>query len=119
MAPEKNREAVEVIEGSGIVEEINGDQEWTASNGYTKDVGGKSVVRLHVTWDNPVASSGPWVDVECQGTRQLKGSRQFGNVTKLTFYVDTNGEELSATWLVPLNRVRRVRLRRPSSMMRM
>ena len=94
VVPDQKREATEIIEDSGIVERINGGQDWVASNGYAKDVGRTSVVRLHASWENPVVSSGTWVDVDCQGTRLIKISRQFTNVTRLTFYVDTEGDEV-------------------------
>ena len=88
LTPEEEQEVREIVANSGVVKEINGNQDWEASEFYHIKVGGEEVVRLEATWANPVTSSGPWTNAICQGTRKTVGTMEFSNIKKLALFVD-------------------------------
>ena len=97
LTPEQEQEAKAVVDASGIVKHINGDQDRKASDFYAVKVGGKEVVRMIAAWDDPVTTSGPWTSVMCQNTRRAVGTMEFTNVSKLAVHVDVPGEEVIGT----------------------
>lgn len=94
---EEEQRARDIVDQSGIVKEINGDQDWVASGFYPVAVGSKEAVKLEASWPNPVTSSGPWINVICQGTRKTEGVMEFSDVTKLTLHVDLAANEVIGT----------------------
>lgn len=96
VTPEENEQAVTIVKDSGIVESISGNQEWTANQGTEKQIGGSAVVKLYASWKEPAKSSGPWVDVECRGTRKTVVSTEVSNITKLALWVDLEAKEVVA-----------------------
>ena len=96
VTPKENEQAVAIVKDSGIVEIISGSQEWTATQGTEKKIGGNTVVKLYASWEKPAMSSGPWVDAECRGTRMTVVSTKVSNITKLALWVDIEAKEVVA-----------------------
>ena len=88
---EQERTAVYIIKRSGIVERMNGGQDWspvfrfpTAANALP----GENAVRIEVTWDTPLDGSGPWALIHCQGTRKVVHTQRWSRITSLVTWVD-------------------------------
>lgn len=88
------REALKIIEESGIVDSISGGQDWETADLYPADIAGIKAVRASISWKDPVISSGPWKSVRCQGTRQMVMSDPFSNVTHLGVYADLTNKQV-------------------------
>lgn len=97
VTPADEEEALRIVEAAGTVETINNHQSWVAANYNYSDVGGAKVVKFHVTWPNPVTSSGPWVVVMCGGALTAESSVTFSNVTRLAMFVDLKSKEIVGT----------------------
>ena len=89
-------EALRVARTSGVIEEINGGQEWSHDPVYVyvRRLGGVEAVTFHAIWENPVESSGPWVLIWCQGTRKLTTYARWTNITRLAVTVDIENDEV-------------------------
>ena len=96
VTPEEQEKAVKIVKDSGVVELVSGNQEWTASDGFGKKVGGNTVAKLYASWENAATSSGPWIDAECQGTRITVVSAEISNIKKLALWVDIEDENVVA-----------------------
>ena len=96
VTPEEQEKAVKIVKESGVVELVSGSQEWAASDGYEKKIGGDTVVKLYASWENAATSSGPWIDSECQGTRITVVSAEISNIEKLAIWLDLEDEEVIA-----------------------
>ena len=64
-------EALRVARSSGVIEKINGGQEWSHDHVTFRDFDGVETVGFNASWENPVEDSGPWVLIWCRGTRKL------------------------------------------------
>ena len=73
----------------------SGDQEWQPDRIYRAKIAGKEGVTLDAKWDDPVDSTGPWVLVHCQGTRQSFSTEQWRQITRLVFFVDMEDESVA------------------------
>ena len=91
--PDK-QEAVDIARNSGIVRDINGDQDWEATEIYRHKIEGAEEIRIIAKWETPVMSDGPWELVRCQGSRKLAVSSQVSNITLLAVYVDMGTREV-------------------------
>ena len=91
--PDK-QEAVDIARNSGIVRDINGDQDWEATEIYRHKIEGAEGIRIIAKWETPVMSDGPWELVRCQGSRKLAVSSQVSNITLLAVYVDMGTREV-------------------------
>ena len=89
-------EALRVARASGVIEEINGGQEWTHDLVTFRNFDGVEAVRFKASWENPVESSGPWTLFHCQGTRKMTAYAQWTNITRLVVTVDIENDELIA-----------------------
>ena len=79
--------AVAIIQASGVVESINGGQEWEAGRITHTHLAGTLGVAVEVKWREPVESSGPWMEVHCKGTRVSEISESWSQITQLEVIV--------------------------------
>ena len=80
--------AVHMVESSGVVETINGGQEWETGRIARADLAGALGVSVEVEWMEPVESSGPWYLIHCEGIRKSVTSETWRNITRLEVIVD-------------------------------
>ncbi len=88
------KEALDIIEKSGVVDQISGDQDWETADLYPANIAGIKAVRASISWKDPVTSNGPWKSVRCQGTRQMIMADPFSNVTHIGVYADLTNKKV-------------------------
>ena len=99
LTDEEEQEAVEIIRASGIVELINGGQDWEADlrmRSRGKSLAGTKGIRVEVTWEGVVNSSGPWALIKCQGTRKVVHKQQWDLISRLVTWVDLEARSVVA-----------------------
>ena len=87
---EEKRAGAEILRKSGIVERINGGQEWEPVHrisGYTGQTGNRKL-SVEAVWDMPVEHSGPWEWVTCDDPRKVVLKQRWSNITRLEAYID-------------------------------
>jgi hypothetical protein len=94
MTDDEKRGAADIIEVSGIVESVNGNQEWEVEASYDSSLPNRDGALVKVVWDNPVSHSGPWSSIHCRGAIKRVGTRTFSNVKTLAVYVDQRANEV-------------------------
>ena len=88
--PEEMRAGAEVLRASGIVERINGGQEWKPVHrvsGYTGQRGTRKLT-VEAKWAVPVAYSGQWSWTAYDEPRRVVTHRRYGNITLLNARID-------------------------------
>lgn len=93
LSEEVQEGAVTLVRTSGIVEEINGDQEWAAKDVHSTGPRG-DLVSFLATWETPVVHSGPWYWLKCGYERYSKAEVSWSNIKSLMFTVDTSSDEI-------------------------
>ena len=83
--------ALGIIASSGIVERVNGGQDWEAHQFWATEIDGVSVIEVYVRWDEPAESSGPWQSLVCKQTRVAVTPAMVKNITRLYALVDIDG----------------------------
>ena len=75
----------EILRASGIVEQINGGQEWEPVHRVSGYTGQRGTRRLAVEakWAAPVAHSGPWSWTACDEPRKVVTHQRYSNITLL------------------------------------
>ena len=94
LTEEQKQSAVSIVQESGIVESINGAQDWEASRINRRIIEGYNAASMTVVWKEPVDSSGPWVLLHCGGTLQLHSNRGFSGITRLKLSVDLENRDV-------------------------
>ena len=84
-----------IVKSSGLVEGINNGQTWEASQFSRTKISGHDGVRLEVTWDNPVESTGPWSVLHCAGTVKTYSTEPWRQITRLVFWVNSETNAVS------------------------
>lgn len=88
--PEELEASAEILRASGIVEQINGGQQWEAvhrNSGYTWQKGTRRH-RVEAKWAEPVEHSGPWSWTDCDEPRKVVTHQQYSNITILEAWID-------------------------------
>lgn len=88
--PEEMEAGAEILRASGIVEQINGGQEWEPVHrvsGYTWQRGTRRL-NVEAKWAEPVEHSGPWSWTECDEPRKIVTRQRYSNITILEAWVD-------------------------------
>ena len=88
--PEEKRARAEILRDAGIVERINGGQEWEPVHrisGYTGQTGNRKL-SVEAVWDTPVEHSGPWSWVACDDPRKVVLKQRYSNITRLKARID-------------------------------
>lgn len=80
--------AVALVRDSGVVESINGGQEWEPGRISRTDLAGALAVSVEAVWRKPVESSGPWHVIHCKGTRRSVISESWSQITRLEVILD-------------------------------
>lgn len=94
----QNEEAVEIAREAGLIDQIAGDQPWTASDFFRIDITSSSnAIVFNASWDNPVESSGPWRNVNCRGSRVFESFITWADVHMLRVIVDLDGRQVVGT----------------------
>ena len=80
---EEMQAGAEVLRASGIVEQINGGQEWEPVHRVSGYTGQRGTLRLAVEakWAVPVAHSGPWSWTACDEPRKVVTHQRYSNIT--------------------------------------
>ena len=89
-APEELEAGAEVLRASGIVERINGGQEWEPVHrvsGYRWQKGARRLW-VEARWAGPVTHSGPWSWTECDEPRRVVARQTWSNITMLDAWID-------------------------------
>ncbi len=88
MAPYQKEAAAETVRYFGVVERINGDQDWDTGLIERTDLAGALGVPLQVMWSDPVDSSGPWFLIHCKGRRKSLSTESWTGITMMEVTVD-------------------------------
>ena len=88
--PEELEAGAEILRASGIVERINGGQEWEPVHRVSGYTGQRGTRRLTVEakWAVPVEHSGPWSWAECDEPRKVVTRQRWSNITILDAWID-------------------------------
>ncbi len=87
--PEQYKEeALNIVKESGVVEGINGGQDWEVTGTFRAELAGSEAVSIHVAWSEPVESTGPWSVISCSGTLKSFSEERWSQVTRLRVKVD-------------------------------
>ncbi len=87
---EELQAGAEILRASGIVERINGGQEWEPVHrvsGYTGQRGARKL-SVEAKWAAPVEHSGPWSWTACDEPRKVVTHQRYSNITLLEARVD-------------------------------
>ena len=87
---EEMQAGAEVLRASGIVEQINGGQEWEPVHRVSGYTGQRGTRRLAVEakWAVPVAHSGPWSWTACDEPRKVVTHQRYSNITLVEASID-------------------------------
>ncbi len=87
---EEMNAGAEILRASGIVELINGGQEWEPVHrvsGYTWQRGTRRLT-VEAKWAVPVEHSGPWWWTNCDEPRKVVTHQRYSNITILDAWID-------------------------------
>ena len=87
---EEMEAGAEILRASGIVERINGGQEWEPVHrvsGYTWQKGTRRLT-VEAKWAVPVEHSGPWSWTDCDEPRKVVTRQRWSNITILDAWID-------------------------------
>ena len=87
---EEMNAGAEILRASGIVELINGGQEWEPVHrvsGYTWQRGTRRLT-VEAKWTEPVEHSGPWSWTNCDEPRKVVTRQRYSNITILEAWID-------------------------------
>ena len=88
--PEEMQAGAEILRASGIVERINGGQDWEPVHrvsGYTWQRGTRRLT-VEAKWAEPVEHSGPWSWTACDEPRKVVTRQRYSNITILDAWID-------------------------------
>ena len=93
--PEQYKEeAVNIVKESGVVENINGGQDWEVTGIFRAKLAGTEGVSIHVAWSEPVESTGPWSIIQCEGTLRSVSTTPWSQVDLLRVKVDMKAKSV-------------------------
>ena len=87
---EEMEAGAEILRASGIVEQVNGGQEWKPVHrvsGYTWQRGTRRL-DVEAKWAVPVEHSGPWSWTACDEPRRVVTRQQYSNITIMEAWID-------------------------------
>ena len=87
-------ESVNIVKDSGVVEDINGGQDWEVTGIFRAELAGTEAVSIHVAWSEPVESSGPWSIIHCSGTLRSVTTEPWSQVKLLRVKVDMKAKSV-------------------------
>lgn len=92
--------AVDIVRDAGVIEQIAGDQPWTASRFFRRSIAGTTDggMKFDANWDQPVESSGPWQTLNCRDSVTFAFSSTWANITRVHVYVDVEHREALPPW---------------------
>ena len=93
-------EAVNIVKESGVVEGINGGQDWETTRIVRTSLAGSEGIALHVRWSEPVESSGPWPLIRCSGTLKMFSTARWSQVTELRVTVDMKARSVEGLGVI-------------------
>ena len=83
----KHETVLDILEMSGLVEAVNGDQSWRTER-FIDSVTADHIVLINVQWETPVKTDGPFRRNICGGTKIFERPVLWGNVTTLLVGID-------------------------------
>ena len=88
--PEEKQTGAEILRASGIVERINGGQEWEPVHRVSGYPGqrGTRILTVEAKWAVPVERSGPWSWTACDEPRRVATPQGYSNITLLEAWID-------------------------------
>ena len=96
LTDEQKRDIVAITQESGIVESINGGQDWIVERMGKGGIDGYEAASLRVKWQEPVDGQGPWLIRKCAGRNLIVTMFGIRNFTRLRIHVDLEGREALA-----------------------
>ena len=87
MTEQEQEDVVNIVRASGVVERINGGQEWGPGRLAWSSLAGTTAGGLDVVWREPVDSSGPWSLIHCSGTIKVSSVENWRKITRLILWV--------------------------------
>ena len=61
----QKQDAIDIAKAYGIVEQINGGQDWTVEHIFWTAVARTQAISFEAKWEKPVKHEGPWSLVKC------------------------------------------------------
>ncbi len=95
LSEQYKEEALNIVKESGVVEGINGGQDWEAARIARASLAGTEGVRVDITWSEPVESSGPWSVLHCSGTLKAFSTNRWRQATRLEIVVDMKARSVA------------------------
>ena len=95
LSKEEREDAIRIVKTSGVVESINGNQNWEADWVLSTKIAGTEGVRLEALWSEPVESSGPWSLMPCNGTLKTFTKERWSQIRRLVVFVDMEAEAVA------------------------
>ena len=80
-----------IVRHFGVVERINGGQEWESGRITRADLAGALGVSVQARWSEPIDSSGPWFLVHCKGRRKSLSTESWTGITQIEVTIDVLG----------------------------
>ena len=91
LTPQEKQDAVDIVKAYGVMERINGGQDWNTDGlniwGWYP-ANRVKVIRFRPKWRDPVDHKGPWAQVHCGGTRKVVHKQSWSQITRLAMWVD-------------------------------
>ena len=87
--------AAEIVQFLGVVERINGDQDWDPGLVVRTDLAGALGISVQVIWADPVDSSGPWFLIHCKGRRKSLSTEPRTGITQMEVTIDRLGPSVA------------------------
>lgn len=95
VSEDEQKAVLEILRKEGLVENVTSRQDWTTSDFHRWPLPSKpNTIGFNVNLPEAEKSSGPWIQVRCQGTRQTYGYRDFGNIWKLYAAIDPTDKSI-------------------------
>ncbi len=89
VSEDEQKTVLEVLRKEGLVDNVTDREDWTAHRFYRRNLPGRpNTIGFQVKLSQAEKSSGPWIQVRCQGTRQYYGYQGFGNIWRLYAAID-------------------------------
>ena len=91
MAPYQKEAEAETVRYFGVVERINGDQDWDTGLIERTDLAGALGVSVQAIWSDPVDSSGPWFLIHWKGRRKSLSTESRTGITMMEVTINMVG----------------------------
>ena len=95
ISPYDKKRAASIVGAYGVVERINGGQDWDTGLIAFADLAGGLGVSVQVEWSDPVDSSGPWFVIHCKGRRKSLSTESRTGITQMEVTINRLGPSVA------------------------